>query len=495
MQRFREAAARWLPPPRSALMGVLAGAAYALSVAPFHVAVASFLTVALIQMAARELPVRQVFTTGWIAGAACHLFIYWWIIETVAVFGNLPVAIGVVAFVLFSAGMGLYLALASAAAVQLVRRAKLEPPEAWPLAYVTIYLLLPQLFPFYLGVEYYILPGFHLNPPDVRVLSALICLLSAFGAEWYVRRRALFRETPPWRLGLWAAAAVVMLAVSLPRSLPVPARMLKVALVQTDFPLKHALKSGDGSSRFQKLIDLYREGVDRGAELVVFSESTLPFPYVVPGQDLPPERSYGLRLTDRLNEVVLNRKVPMIASGVGFDGDRVTNRSVFIEPMEDGTIRNQVYEKRRLLWFGEYVPFRDFWPKSDILFSGVAQFDPGPGPVLWTWKGLRILPSICYEAILPYFTRSIISGDGRVDLIINMTNDKWFGLTPEQEQHLMLATWRSAETGIPMIRATLNGTSAVVDGHGKVLLRSENGKAGVWIADVPVYHSPAPEGR
>ena len=132
------------------------------------------------------------------------------------------------------------------------------------------------------------------------------------------------------------------------------------------------------------------------------------------------------------------------------------------------------------------MPFREHWPNHETIFAAVIQHEPGPGPVLWSWKGLTLLPSICYEAILPRFTRSAIPDDRRVDLMVNLTNDKWFGLTPEHEQHLMLASWRSAETGIPMVRATLNGISAVVDGRGETLMRSELGKAGVWMTDVPL---------
>lgn len=491
--RLRERLADWVPPPAASVLAVMAGLAYAVAVPPLELFFLGFLAITLLQAATGELGYRQAFTTGGLAGFATHLFIYWWLIDTVVIFGNLPFAVGVLAYVLYAAGMGVYLAIVAVTVAALVRKARLMPVEAWPVAYVAVYLLLPQLFPFYLGVEFYAIKGpWRLNPPDIRVVSAMLCMVGAFLAELYRRRGNLFAEIPAWRVAGWFFAFGLMLVLSWPRSPETPAKTLRVAVVQADFPLKYALRAGDTRQRFDKFVDLYREGVEKGAELVVFSESTLPFPYIAVDDAIPPERRYGRAMTDRLNRIVVEAGVPLIASGVGFDGGRITNRSVMIEPLPDGTVRNQVYEKRRLLWFGEYVPFREHWPMHEKLFAGVAQFDPGPGPVLWTWNGLTILPSICYEAILPYFTRSIIPGNGRVDLIINMTNDKWFGITPEQEQHLMLATWRSAETGIPMIRATLNGVSAVVDGRGEILMRTGKGQSGVWMADVPLVTLAAP---
>jgi len=477
-------------PPRRTLMLAFAGALLqALSYAPFHFVIGSLATIGFLHVATDGLDYRKVFTTGWWAGFVCHMLIYWWLIDTVVVFGNLPVAVGILAYVLFSLGMGVNFALTTLIATALMRKVKLKPVEAWPVAYVAVYLFMPQLFPFYLGVEWYVLKSpLRLNPPDIRIVSAMIAMAGAFGGDWYLRRRQVVEN--PVRVAAWALVFAVMFIFSWPRDLPAKPKILRVAIAQADFPLHYALRQSDTVNRFQKFVDQYREGVEKGAELVVFSESTLPFPYLVDGQETPEGRSYGRRMTDKLNEIVLEAKVPLIASGAGFEGDRISNRSFFIEPTTDGKIRNQVYDKRRLLWFGEYVPYRNYWPMHEQLFAGVSQFDPGPGPVLWTWNNLTLLPSICYEAILPYFTRSIIPAGRKVDLIVNMTIDKWFGLTNEQEQHLMLATWRSAETGIPMIRATLNGISAVVDGRGETIMRTEKGKSGVWLTDVPL-NSPA----
>jgi len=477
--------AEWLPSARSLGLATLAALAQALSFAPFHLVFTSLATITLLHLATNNLGYRKIFAIGWWAGFVGQLLIYWWLIDTIAVFGRLPVAVGVVAHLLYSLAMGLHLALTALVATMLMRQARLRPVEAWPIAYVVIFLAVPQLFPLYLGAEYYALAApWRLNPPDILVVSTLVVMTGAFFGDYLLRGQAA--ASPPLRVAGWALIFAGLLAISWPRSLPIEPRKLRVAIAQADFPLGHRFNYNEILARYQKLESLYREGVARGAELVVFSESSLPFPYLIHGQAVPAGRPYAREMTDRLNSLVSAAGIPLIANGLSRDGDKVTNRSVFIEPVADGKIRNQIYDKRKLLWFGERVPFRDYWPKSETLFAAVTQHEPGPGPVLWTWNGLTLLPSICYEAILPRFTRAIIPADGRVDLIVNLTNDKWFGLTNEQEQHLMLASWRSAETGIPMIRATLNGVSAVVDGRGETIMRGEQGKSGIWMSDVPL---------
>lgn len=477
--------AAWTPPKKTAALAAASGLMYPLAVPPWGLVFTGFLQVALLVVALADQPWRRVFTAAWLSGTICQLCIYWWLIDTVVIFGNLPWAVAAIVYLLYGIGHGLFMALSALSAHLLMRRG-LSSVEGWPLGYVAVHLFIPQLFPFYLGVEFYTLDSWRPAPPDVRVMAAIVCLAGAVTGELLRLRGRLTAEFPVPRIAGWAVAFALLILLSWPRTDDPDARTLRVAIAQTDFDLKYALKTGDTQRRFDKIVEMYQSAVDDGAELVVFSESTLPFPFLIEGQNAPVDRMWGARMTRTLSGIIQKTGVPMIASGVGVEGQRLTNRAFLIEPGPDGRVKVQHYDKRRLLWFGEYVPLRNWWPKADVLFQGVAQFDKGPGPVIWDWNGRRIIPSICYEAILPVFTRSIIPPGGGIDLFINLTNDKWFGLTPEKEQHLMLATWRSAETGIPMIRATLDGTSAVIDGRGRIIFRSKPGEAGVYLVDVPV---------
>jgi apolipoprotein N-acyltransferase len=76
-----------------------------------------------------------------------------------------------------------------------------------------------------------------------------------------------------------------------------------------------------------------------------------------------------------------------------------------------------------------------------------------------------VLPLICYEVIFP---RQLVQGDVRPRVIVNVTNDGWFGNTTGPRQHLHMAQVRAAEEGVPILRAANNGISAVIDGHGRI---------------------------
>jgi apolipoprotein N-acyltransferase len=133
----------------------------------------------------------------------------------------------------------------------------------------------------------------------------------------------------------------------------------------------------------------------------------------------------------------------------------------------------QVYRKRRLLPFGEYVPAAEFvsrflaWRPSQ---SFVAADDDEPALLELSPNGsgiVRLAPSICYEATWPgAFNRQVRDG---ADLLVNVTDDSWFGRTAEPAQHLRLATLRAVETRRWLVRASNSGISAFIDPFGRVV--------------------------
>jgi apolipoprotein N-acyltransferase len=129
-----------------------------------------------------------------------------------------------------------------------------------------------------------------------------------------------------------------------------------------------------------------------------------------------------------------------------------------------------VYDKIKLVPFGEYVPF-------DALLSGIGiqklthgrgSFAEGVSPrQLLTIPGLPpALALVCYEALFP---GEIVQGVARPGVLINVTNDGWFGNTTGPYQHFYQSRVRAVEEGVPLIRAANNGISAVVDPYGRAL--------------------------
>jgi apolipoprotein N-acyltransferase len=127
------------------------------------------------------------------------------------------------------------------------------------------------------------------------------------------------------------------------------------------------------------------------------------------------------------------------------------------------------YHKIKLLLFGEYLPFSKYIPSLKKLSPATGDFIPGSELNLFEIKekGVRIAPLICYEDIIPSFSRRFV--DDGANLIVNLTNDAWFGRSTAPYQHLILSIPRAVETRRYLIRSTNTGVSAVVDPVGRIV--------------------------
>lgn len=123
------------------------------------------------------------------------------------------------------------------------------------------------------------------------------------------------------------------------------------------------------------------------------------------------------------------------------------------------------YDKMHLVPFGEYMPLENIIDIAPIV--GFSGFQKGKNRTLITLaQGLTALPLICYEVIFP---NEINTQTPKSNIIINVTNDAWYGNSAGPHQHLVQAQFRAIETGIPVIRAANTGISAVIDSHGQPL--------------------------
>ena len=125
-----------------------------------------------------------------------------------------------------------------------------------------------------------------------------------------------------------------------------------------------------------------------------------------------------------------------------------------------------VYDKQHLVPFGEYVPFRSWLPFLDII-AGPADFVAGTQNRPLSVPGVgQVQMLICYEVI---FAGRVIDRQNRPDVMVNVTNDAWFGATIGPWQHLYQAQMRAVEEGVPLLRAANTGISAAFDGFGRQL--------------------------
>jgi apolipoprotein N-acyltransferase len=171
--------------------------------------------------------------------------------------------------------------------------------------------------------------------------------------------------------------------------------------------------------------------------------------------------------------------------------DRYYNSLVALRREGEGLRVTGVYDKHRLVPFGEFLPFGDVATRLGLrsLVHMPDDFSAGPPPQpLAPWGVPALQPLICYEALFPGLTRRAAADDGaaRPAWILNISNDAWFGQTSGPLQHLNLASYRAIEEGLPIVRSTPTGVSAVIDAYGRVLPGKRLGLGALGVIDAPL---------
>lgn len=266
-------------------------------------------------------------------------------------------------------------------------------------------------------------------------------------------------------LVLWAAAGYARLQI--PAG---PAPDLTAVIVQGNVPeTEHRdhWQDREWTNRiFDRFLALTRQGVAQAAgrpAMVVWPETASPYWL---------EQDKGARLA------VAEAAGPAVATLAGtprMDKEGHPHNSL-VAVMPDGGIGG-FYDKFHLVPYGEYFP--SYLP----IQLGEQGWAPGPGLKTLHIPGLPpIGPLICYEAAFP--AQVVVESD-RPALLLNVTNDSWFGNSSGPRQHLAAARMRAVEEGLPVVRAANTGISAIIEPHGKVVARLGLDRTGTLVATIP----------
>ena len=125
------------------------------------------------------------------------------------------------------------------------------------------------------------------------------------------------------------------------------------------------------------------------------------------------------------------------------------------------------YDKVHLVPYGEYVPLRRFFPFLGKLVEAVGDFESGKQGQVLSFNTEKLGVLICFEAIFPELARAAVRNGAQ--LLVNITNDAWFGTSSAPYQHLSMAVFRSVENHRAMVRAANTGISAFIDPAGRLL--------------------------
>jgi apolipoprotein N-acyltransferase len=229
---------------------------------------------------------------------------------------------------------------------------------------------------------------------------------------------------------------------------------VKFKLVQANISQAYKSDLSKQMDHVRKHVDLSRTEKEEGITHIIWSETSIPF-VLNPGSPL----LTALQQTIPPNATLITG---VLRSEESENKPHYYNSIVSLSHQQEP----QYYDKVHLVPFGEFVPFRSILPVNKIT-PGAVDFSRGSQEGLLALSQFIINPLVCYEVIFSGYTR-----DKSVDLLLNLTNDAWFGRSLGPYQHFYMSRVRAVENGTPLIRVANSGISAVIDPYGRILERS-----------------------
>jgi apolipoprotein N-acyltransferase len=442
-------------------LAALAGALTVFGYAPFGVALLPVATLAVLFGLWRDAPTaREAAWTGFAFGAGLFGAGVSWIAIALERFGGMPAPLAILGI----AGFCAYLALWPALAGYLVARAApagdlrlLAAAGAWALTeWLRGWVL--SGFP-WLAVGHAQLPGSTLAgfaPVGGVFLVSLAVAAVAAGVAYAIE--ALARPAPRRALVALAAVAATFgaglaldrIAWTRPHAAPIA-----VSLVQGNIPQDEKFDPELRDRAFRIYAELVAQSKGR---LVVLPESAFP----VYSHQVPPPTIEALARTmdARGGDVLVGMFVARPPEGEATQ-PRIHNSVVSI-----GVAPTQLYRKRHLVPFGETIPAKPLvgWIVERLLAIPLSDQTPGPDDQPpFAIAGERLAVNICYEDA---FGSELAAWSRDATMLVNVTNDAWYGRSPAAWQHNQIAAMRAKETGRPMLRATNTGVTSVIDADG-----------------------------
>ena len=459
-----------LTPTARALGAILSGLLLTASFPPGNLDwVAWFALVPLLTILKGEARARA-FRWGLIMGLAHYLTLIYWIVVVLKHYGGLNVPTSVAALGLLALYLALYPAVFAALSIRLwpSRFFVALTASLWVgLEYIRATILTG--FPWcLLGYSQYERVGLIQIADQVGVygLSFLIVLANAFLFRLLIdrgapRRRPLFLDTV---LILCLAAYTLIYGQS------------RLATGAANDQAKHRIRTAiiqgnidqsiKWNPRFQsETLQTYRSlSLSTSAfapRLLIWPETALPFFF----QD---HSDLATLVVDTSRELNAHLIFGSPAYHQGEVGTKYYNRAYHLSPDGDSA---GYYDKIHLVPFGEYVPLQELLPFIHRLVTAAGDFEPGKRATPLRLPFLSAGPLICFEIIFPKLAR--MQAQNGAQVLVNLTNDAWYGMTSAPYQHLSMAVFRAVETKRPLVRAANTGISAFINPLGRIVDRSD----------------------
>ncbi len=485
----------------------------------------------LIQLISQAPSTKRAFMLGWLFGVGHFTFGNQWIAVAFTFQAAMPIWLGYIAVFGLALYLAVYPALAAAGAhwinhrtTKTLRQTDESGDDEKPRPTATLHLILAfaGLWIITEWLRSWVFTGYVWNPLSVVTLSVPYLsqpatALGTYGLSGFILLVVgmILKFVTLWtpasggerddggRTGyflggliLFALAAVAITGRSSYDQGASDRTPVALTIAQPNISQADKYAPGYDAINFAKLAMNSRPIPDQGPRLILWPEAAIPdyleegYPYRY-YQGQPGESATGARA--RLTTLMGDGDVLVTGANrlVIEKGQLVAARNSVSAMDANGNILGH-YDKAHLVPYGEYLPLP--WLLRPLglarLVPGDLDFWPGPGPQTMTvnlnGKPVKIGIQICYEMI---FSGQVTDRKNRPDFIFNPSNDAWFG-TIGPPQHLAQARLRAIEEGLPVVRATPTGISAVIDANGRIIKSLPLGTSGRIDAVVPQAKAP-----
>jgi len=437
---------------------------------------------------------KSGFLWGFFVSVVIMAGVFYWVTYVIHVFGYLPWIVSGLLYCGFCGFGALNLPLFTAISVWAHRRIawkKVSPrwTEVWfaiglPALFAFLEYLIPKLFPWYIANTLYRMTWMTQaaeiggNPLLTFAVYSAGSVLGLFIFPWEGRPK-ISPGIVAFPVLLWAL--LIGFSVQRIQAYHPDGPSLNVALIQANIGSleKRAARKGIRGAVEETLqrYEILTSDAMKNAmhpDLIVWPETAVPFQIEGTGEFA----NHVLAMAQRWNTAFITGAYAAVPWNPMSD----YNAAYLLEPA-GGKLIQDAYQKNVLLAFGEYMPLGETFPILYQWFPAVSNFTHGTRQNPFTLKsGVRLGITICYEDIIPSFFRKTV--DNGVQAVINLTNDSWFGPTSEPYQHAALATFRSIENRLPLVRVTNTGISFTVDALGRMSETTKVYEEGVLVSQI-----------
>ncbi len=471
---------------RPILLSIIAGILIGFSYIPGPIFLSWIAFIPLFYLLTGSASLKKIIFGTWITQFLLTLIGFHWIGYTISEFGQMPAWVGYAGLLGFCAFANTHFIVAAVIYRKTIRRHSTLSLSWFALLFVSLEIFFPMIFPWSMGYTWMptFLPIKQLaDTIGVYGLSIITVLINV----WIYALIELKEKKKLILIGIGSFTLLNMVGLVKERMWQGSDRTLRALVVQAN--IGNLLKyKAEKEGKFQteiinEYIAMTTEALkDEKVDLIVWPETAMPIFLNLGRMDSAH--------TKRIADITRIYNAEIFTGTYSYKGEDIFNSIAYIS--NQGLVTH-LYSKSILLAFGEYFPGTEHSPflknLVEKIVPAVSHFARGPGPsVFKTQPNFIVGPQVCYEGLDTFYNQKIVKQGAHI--LINVTNDSWFGSTFEPHQHLHMTLARAIEYRRPMIRSTNTGISTTITASGKILEQSPINQKWSKIYEIPLLVNP-----